>query len=97
MVEHCFACDKRINNPNDSRHSPAVAWTSDGQRVYVGRECIKSVAYWNERGGWQPPKGGPKAIPPTPPTPATHQTRRIESKSNLTPTPLMRSGQFDSV
>lgn len=60
MIERCFACDHKINNPNNSKHSPCSAYTSDGQRVYVGAECIKHIQYWNARGGYQPPKGGPR-------------------------------------
>lgn len=59
MIERCFACDHKINNPNDSKHRPYLAYTSDGQRVYVGRECFHSILYWNDRGGYYPPKGGP--------------------------------------
>ena len=53
--EKCFACDQTLGS-----HAPCIAYTADGQRVHVGRDCFGHVQRWNERGGYQPSKGGPK-------------------------------------
>jgi hypothetical protein len=51
--DRCFACDRPIKG---TLHT---AITSDGQSVRVGIECALKIHRANDRGGYQPPKGGP--------------------------------------
>ncbi len=51
--EKCFACDRKLGK------APVLVTTTDGQRVFVGRECAKEVKAAGVA-GYQPPKGGPK-------------------------------------
>jgi hypothetical protein len=49
----CFACEKPVGAKSH------LAFTPDGQSVYVGRECYNLIESAGDR-GWQPPKGGPR-------------------------------------
>lgn len=55
----CFACGRKFN-PNTSRTRAVIAYTTDGQRVYVGADCYERILYSDDRGGYQPAQGGPK-------------------------------------
>jgi len=48
----CFACDRPLGR------DPRRADTRDGQRVYVGRDCLRKIVAAGEE-GYQPPAGGP--------------------------------------
>lgn len=49
----CFACDKRLGG------NPYMVDTRDGQTVFVGAECYKTIKSSGEA-GYLPPKGGPR-------------------------------------
>lgn len=54
-TETCFACEKSLAGIV----KPYQATTSDGQLVYVGRDCFSKIRMWG-KAGYSPPKGGPK-------------------------------------
>lgn len=51
MSEKCFACGKVLKGQKRN-----IAFTEDGQSIFVGSECYKRIG----DSGYQPPLGGPK-------------------------------------
>lgn len=52
-MKRCYACDLPIKVGRVQ-----IAFTSDGQKQFVGSNCFKKIASMKE--GYQPPKGGPR-------------------------------------
>ena len=58
--DKCFACGRIFRKNSHSRtvfHPEAI--TIDGQRVFVGFDCIKKIQA-SGADGYQPPRGGPR-------------------------------------
>ena len=53
--DQCYACGR----PFCGARRPHLAITSDGQRVYVGPQCLRRIEAAGAE-GYQPPSGGPR-------------------------------------